>query len=375
MTYNKEHQREKMLSHESEHQKKIGSEKVLDFLKILTQKESDAEAYDLLQDPVKIVEIFRDLESLKNFTTIIDNINARATETPVKKEIQRSDEPMVVFGHGAAEDRTFPDPEQNEEIWYESFEKLKKFLNDKEEINTRDVEQVALTLFNLINHTHVYLNGNGRVARILYYVISPNIDKKGEEFDNEFKKITSKENSIGEAYRVHEKFQQVVYQKMLLSRGVNPSLDAEGYFYSQANGMQNSFEQNKIKFLAIYDVLKDNQKYNLSDFMEKLNDKPVKHSDVEYVLPFSKEDFSSSEEYNHELDTWFLSKEKWDAIEQKDELRKLRQKVKKRVRTIRKKFVENVIDISLTGDLLETKFGKDVEGEMQMAFDLELIRD
>ncbi|MFB6226627.1 MAG: hypothetical protein ABEJ02_04715 [Candidatus Paceibacteria bacterium] len=380
------HSPDEEIDKESKDKKQEAAEEMLNLILEFfgAEYEEGNEVPETLLEPRQILENLSNI-GYEDFKNLIDNINARANRVPVNSKQQESSGSMQ-YTKGAEIHRVFPEKGDSEEIWENTFERIKEKLNTDEPVSEKTAESIALTLHQLIGETHLYKNGNGRTARAIYYLLSPNIEKNEDTFKSDFTDVVAKRDDMGDRTYVNKLFQKGIHEKLLLDRGLSPRIDKDsGELYCQTHCIGDSFDEKKIKFLALYDILENEsiefdkdedsevlarirQIHDSNDFFDKVE------TDNGAVYTFLLgEVFQEPKPSN--LESIEISGNKWRKIldDEEGQYSELKSLINQRAKEIRRDYVEAVLDLTMNEKLLSdeesNKFGKELKKYLQRAFD------
>lgn len=337
---------------------------IFNFFVEATDAEAHEDVPEILTEPTKILENMQNLD-FKRFYKLIDNINAKALDIPVDHKDQKADQATFGPENIGREHIKFPSYEQNKMIWKDAFKAIKNKL-DSEDISNRATETVALTIFNLIGDTHIYKDGNGRTARALYFMLSPKVEKSPDKLEEKFTSVVSRaerNEQIGNTRQVDRLFQNLSYSLMLADRGLTPSRNKKKHaFYCEIDIPSPSFEDNRVKFLALYDLLTSSTENDLNSYMENIASSGLDSDRREYLKPFVDD-----KKQVEDMKTLQVSYQTWSNIKKNEELF---EELKKEAENIREEYVRKILEISMRDDLQDTKFGESVYEKLDQAFNV-----
>lgn len=156
----------------------------------------------------------------------------------------------------------FPKDERRKEIMEEVVEKIKHLADQDDE---QSKQAIAHTLYNAVNYLHVFPDGNGRTARLLYFLSSPHVERKPENVREMVQHLTKSRDSHINDY--HNDLNTVVYQMMLRDRGLSMDAASDGDYLCRMKDTEIlGFDGQYLQLLAAADVLTDEEKkqYNKS---------------------------------------------------------------------------------------------------------------
>lgn len=157
----------------------------------------------------------------------------------------------------------FPKAERRREILDEVVEKIKQ-LAVRDDEQSRQV--ISHTLYNAVNYLHPFPDGNGRTARLLYFLSSPHIQRRPENVRKMVQHlIESRDKHINE---YHDELNSFVYQMMLQDRGLPTDIGSNGDYACKMKDTEIlGFDGEYLQLLAVAEVLTDEekQKYNRSE--------------------------------------------------------------------------------------------------------------
>lgn len=140
-------------------------------------------------------------------------------------------------------------------------------------------QRLAITLYNTIIYLHAFPDGNGRTARLLYFLLSPRIQKTKETFSDHLTQILTKRSK--EINNYHHFQNYGTYQMLLDERGIPHDFDEENNEYcATLTSDIYGFDMWSLGYLAVIDTLTDEEKQKYGH--------PCQHGDVSQ---FTAEDF------------------------------------------------------------------------------------
>lgn len=126
--------------------------------------------------------------------------------------------------------------------------------------------RIARTLFNLVIYLHPFLDGNGRTARLLYFLFSDSIKKQPEQAKDQLSSVLQNRASRIKDY--HELLNTTVYEDLLQRRNIptnhdplnkndrKPIARLESFYITQNSG----FDSNCLGYLALNDCMTSEQR-------------------------------------------------------------------------------------------------------------------
>ena len=354
--------------------KEQGAEEIFNFLSELIVESDQEEVPDMLLKPREIITNLSKL-SFDDFRNFIDNIHARSLQIEVDREKQ------VQSGGTAMKDEEGnvvminPKPKNGETILEETYKKIKdKIKNDigekdfnkkgfpidsDKKVSKHVSEEVAFSIFTAISDVHFYKNGNGRTSRALYYLLSPKAKKDKQSFYSNFENVVARKEGKGNLENINLYLRRASYIKALLERNLNPTEEKFNSFYSRIDTSEKNYEYNRVDFLAIYDVLKESDEFEVDNFLDEVDAK-VNKIQIEYIKPYlddrTPEHINTDRLKTFQTDFGVLA-EIFKIYKGKDnfnidpefrkELSELGEKITEKAEEIRCELIRNEIDISL----------------------------
>lgn len=257
---------------EAEKQSRIeGSTKISGFIKHLV-----GETYDP-SDPSTFANAFKGM-NFEQFKGSLETLNG------ILKQIPRSERGMLEKSanviEGGDKDWINLQPvkrETGKELLKSTFETMQ---TQAKENDPRFIQRLAITLYNSIIYLHAFPDGNGRTARLVYFLLSPDVEKTRETFDEHLGQILN--DRPREIKDYHDMLNYGYYLLLLQNRGIPQEYDEEEKDYCASLTSDTfGFDMWKLGYLAAHDTLTEEEK--------KQNSHMCKHGNVpQYKL----EDFT-----------------------------------------------------------------------------------
>jgi hypothetical protein len=146
-----------------------------------------------------------------------------------------------------------PHPDVRQKLLGEAFDLVR---NDKIRQLPTVPKVAARILFNAITMAHPFKDGNGRTARMIYFLMTHPEYSSDEEFGQEAIKVIAgpkKEFSI-----YFDKLNNHFYEQELAKRGLDTGVNDSKYYHGRlyhGRGHEWGFEPNCLGYLAVYDAM------------------------------------------------------------------------------------------------------------------------
>lgn len=210
-----------------------------------------------------IIKSLQDV-SPQEFTSFLQSVNATVRGLEVK-DIEQFPHNIKVktpdFSIFQKTDFVYPRAESRREIMDEVTEKIKRLAT---QADGESKQAIAHTLYNAVTYLHPFSDGNGRTARLLYFLCSPHIKRSPTNMREMVQHLAESRNKNIDEY--HDQLNQAIYQIMLRKRGL-PEDAPDGDYACQMDDAETlGFDGVYLQMLAAADVLTDEekQKYNTS---------------------------------------------------------------------------------------------------------------
>ncbi|MBP9821704.1 MAG: Fic family protein [Candidatus Pacebacteria bacterium] len=163
-----------------------------------------------------------------------------------------------------SESIVFPEVIDRQELSNYFFTKLKKTISEDKSDPTLK-KRIAISIFNSIIYLHPFKDGNGRTARLSYYLLSPDISTKEKESLENIKEVLTERSKLIDKY--HDQLNFIGLMIMLEKRNLPMTDRVKDAPYLYKYKMDTSdwgFDSNYLRFLAAYDVMTEEErvKYN-----------------------------------------------------------------------------------------------------------------
>ncbi|MFA5871373.1 MAG: Fic family protein [Parcubacteria group bacterium] len=227
---------------ESADRKNRGADKIYTFMK-RSVGERDMGSSEVYIELIRNSDFERFLDLMKRTNGIINDIE------PPKREILNKKVKLVDGWYDDLVNLMPPDMEDKNEIFRETFEKMKVIANGD---HPNKNEAIALTMYNLIIYTHPFADGNGRTARLVYFLFSPDIQKEAASLQQDLKNILIERNMKIDTY--HDVVNYGWFANQLRGRGLSLAF-VNNEFNVRLEGESWGFDLDSIGFLAAYDLM------------------------------------------------------------------------------------------------------------------------
>lgn len=199
--------------------RKQGAEKLAEFLTKLLGVEN-------LTNPEAVLAQMAKLDYV-GFEKALTRINGIASAVPVDERMvydaaahgHRTTVDTVGFdfvGGGGLERKTelvFPPLQDRIQLIKQAFAEIQKLLQQGD---PRMHQYIARTLYHAVSYTHLYKDGNGRTARLLYLLTSAHIEKDPATVGEHMQKVLAQPSP--ELLKFHQDVNRRIYGEMLKSR-------------------------------------------------------------------------------------------------------------------------------------------------------------
>jgi len=234
---------------------------------------------------------FTDL--LKRLNGIINNVFPSDRHAPLEKQSH-----VVFGGYEANLELVPPSPEIAQKILEETFETIRTIAKDNDQ---NAAQRVARTLYNSIIYLHSFPDGNGRTARLLYYLFSPHVEKGGKKIDEQLPQVVGARqdsyfgNRVSEVDDYHWALGMGIYADLLRSKGISDDVDEDGVYVASLKKTDgHGFDVNRLGFIAAYEAMspEEREKYkhnvgengafnfSIKDFPKPLKERIAKQKDL-----------------------------------------------------------------------------------------------
>lgn len=227
--------------------KKRGIDKTFEFLARITGKEEEVANEELY------IEYLRGTTE-DDFRKNLTRLNGLLQEIkPPQRALLQSESAITEGGYDDLVALRPPSIEAREEILSSTFKKIQELLASKKLPKDEEARRVAITFFNTIIYLHPFADANGRLARLLYFLTSPDVDKKSSNPKERITDVLFKRSKEVDEY--HWGINAGWFQQQLENRGIL-ELDEEGHFFSTYEVEESwGFDVEMVRFIAAYDVM------------------------------------------------------------------------------------------------------------------------
>lgn len=153
----------------------------------------------------------------------------------------------------------FPPVETRERLAHYFYEKIHNFLNTQH-VNEDGERRIALAMFNFITYVHPFKDGNGRTARLSYFLTSP--DVKSIQQESLLRNIQTRPpymRSYHDNLNLYARFFMLDNRKLEVANNQAkdmPDLHEYKLHYTHAGG----FDQENLAFISAYDVMSEEER-------------------------------------------------------------------------------------------------------------------
>ncbi len=253
----------------------------MDFEKILREQRAEQDSRDAgvlkikrflervlpdlrLDDPQTFLS---ELESMSpdDLLDVLKRINGILTETPISERDSFASESVVQnqFMFVSANELVPPSIEVRKRLLSETLTALQNLIRgetpenfEEPEERERTDEVVARTLFNMIIYLHPFGDGNGRTARTIYTLLSPEIKDKSLELLAP--KLTERPKKLKD---YHSLLNQSVFEMMLNEHQINWAITDKPYLpVFDIDNPTGGLDANQLMFIAAYDAMDEDER-------------------------------------------------------------------------------------------------------------------
>jgi len=252
-----------------------------------------------LADSSVMLEYFSGLE-YRQFTDLLKRLNGIINDVfPSERRAPLEKQSHVVFGGDETNlELVPPSPEISQKILEKTFEKIRAIAKDNDQ---NAAQRVARTLYNSIIYLHSFPDGNGRTARLLYYLFSPHIGKGGQKISEQLPQVVGARkdsyfgNRVTEVDDYHWVLGMGIYADLLRSKGISDDVDKEGVYVASLKKTEgHGFDVNRLGFIAAYEAMDPDERikyahkvgengafnFSIKDFPKPLKERIAKQKDA-----------------------------------------------------------------------------------------------
>lgn len=208
-------------------------------------------------------KILSSLESMSesDYTDLLTRLNKIISATPAQEAHFLGEKSSSKIGTGEMsifdqDDIVFPEMENRKKLQHDFFLKLQETINEEKDSPTLQ-KRVAISIFNSLIYIHPFKDGNGRTARLSYFLLTPEIPNDKKDVSDVKKVLQSRGKSIE---RYHDQLNSLGYRMLCHDRG----LGSDPKMKHRMDTSNWGFDATFLKFVAAYDAMtpEERTKYN-----------------------------------------------------------------------------------------------------------------